>query len=66
VGLLGALPLARILQALWGDIAAATLATFFQAMASSAAVLLLVTLVAAWLPARRAARIHPAETLRAQ
>ncbi|HYC58016.1 MAG TPA: ABC transporter permease [Thermoanaerobaculia bacterium] len=60
IGLIAALPLAQLLRSLLFDVSPAD-PTVFVAIV----VLLLATaLVAAWIPARRAARLDPASTLR--
>lgn len=58
-GLAGSIPAARVLQAMLFQIPTSDPA----APASAAAVLLATGMLAAWLPARRAARIHPVEAL---
>ncbi|MEZ5316241.1 MAG: ABC transporter permease [Vicinamibacterales bacterium] len=60
IGLAGALGLSRFLGAVLYDVAPADPATF----AATAGVLLGVAALASWLPARRAAGLDPAETLR--
>jgi putative ABC transport system permease protein len=60
IGLIAALPLAQLLRSLLFDVSPAD-PTVFVAIV----LLLLVTaLIAAWIPARRAARLDPASTLR--
>jgi putative ABC transport system permease protein len=62
VGLLGAFAITRILRSLLFEVSATDPATFV-----AVAVLLgLVALVASYLPSRRAARVHPALTLRGE
>ena len=59
-GLAGALGLGRAMAGLLFGVAGSDPLT----LAGAPAVLFMVTLVAAWLPARRASRIAPAEVLR--
>ena len=59
-GLVGAWGLARFLDAVLDGVGPADPATF----AAVVAVLLLTAVGASWLPARRAARLDPVETLR--
>jgi ABC-type antimicrobial peptide transport system permease subunit len=60
VGLTGSLWAARFVKALLFDVEARDVMTF----AGAAAVLVAVGVLAAWLPARRAARLDPAAVLR--
>jgi len=60
IGLVGALALTRVIQGLLFDIASSDPLTFIIASVS----LVLVTLLACWLPARRAANVDPIEALR--
>ncbi len=60
IGLLAALGLTRLMQGLLVGVSAADIPTF----AGMAAVLTLATLLAGYLPARRASRVDPASVLR--
>ncbi len=60
IGLIGAAALSRFLASVLYDVDPMDPATF----AGMAAVLLTVAVVASWIPARRAARLDPVETLR--
>jgi putative ABC transport system permease protein len=62
LGLLGAFALTRVLQRLLYEIKPADPLTF----AAVTALLSLVAFLACWLPARRAARVHPMEALRTE
>lgn len=62
VGLVGALAVGRLLTAFLYGVSPADPAT----LAAVAGILTAVALLAAWLPARRAARLDPATTLRAE
>jgi putative ABC transport system permease protein len=62
IGLAAALAATRVLRSLLYDVAPSDPATF----AAIAGVLVLAVTAASWIPARRAARVHPAEALRAQ
>ncbi len=61
VGLVAALAGSRLLESLLYDISPRDLSVFMAA----AVILLLTTLFACWLPARRAARLSPVAALRA-
>jgi len=61
IGIAGALALTRIIASLLYDVKATDPLTF----AGISLLLALVTLVACWIPARRAARVNPIEALRA-
>jgi putative ABC transport system permease protein len=60
VGLLGAIAATRLLRSMLYNVSPTDPISFLLTAAS----LLLVALVASWLPARRAARIDPAVALR--
>ena len=60
IGLVLALALARVLGSLLYDVSARAPATF----AAVALVLLAISLVASWIPARRATRVDPLTALR--
>jgi putative ABC transport system permease protein len=60
VGLAGSLLLTRVMRSLLYDVSATDVRTF----AGSAVVFLTVAVVASYIPARRAARLDPSETLR--
>ncbi|HSM60535.1 MAG TPA: ABC transporter permease, partial [Longimicrobiales bacterium] len=62
VGLLGAWGVSRVLSSLLYGVTATDPLTF----AGTAALLVLVALLASWIPARRASRIDPVEALRAE
>jgi putative ABC transport system permease protein len=60
IGLLGALGVTRFLRGLLYDVSPTDPLT----LGATCAVLLVVALVASWLPARRAAALHPVDALR--
>jgi putative ABC transport system permease protein len=60
IGLVAALAATRVLRSLLYEIVPSDPLTFFAILA----VLVLAVLVASWIPARRAATIHPSEALR--
>jgi putative ABC transport system permease protein len=60
IGLVGALGLSRVLRTLLVGVSAQDPAIF----ATVPATLILVAIVASWVPARRASRIQPVEALR--
>ncbi len=60
IGLAGSIALSRFLAALVFGIAP----TDILALAGAASLMMLVSAAASWLPARRAAAVHPAQTLR--
>lgn len=62
IGLASGLGLTRLLQKLLYNVEPTDPMTF----ATVAALLILVAVIAAWLPARRASKIHPVEALRAE
>lgn len=62
LGLVGALALTRVMESLLFEVSATDPATF----AVAPFVLVAVSLLATWLPARRAARVDPIEALRAE
>ncbi len=62
LGLAGALALTRLMQTLLFDVSATDPATFLAAPV----LLIAVSLVATWLPARRAAGVDPVEALRSE
>jgi ABC-type antimicrobial peptide transport system permease subunit len=62
IGLAGALALSRYLATVLYGVGPADAAT----LAGVAAILVAAAAVASWLPARRAARVDPAVTLRAE
>ena len=62
LGLVGALGLTRLMEAVLFEVSATDPATFVIAPV----VLVSVSLLATWLPARRAARVNPMEALRAE
>ena len=61
IGITGALALTRIIASLLYDVKATDPLTF----AGISFLLAFVTLIACWIPARRAARVDPIEALRA-
>lgn len=62
IGLIGALGLTRLMQSLLFEVSATDPVTFLTAPV----ILVLVSLVATWLPVRKAARINPIEALRSE
>jgi ABC-type antimicrobial peptide transport system permease subunit len=62
IGLAGALGLSRFLEAVLYSVTPADPATF----AATAAIFVVTAAAASWIPARRAARVDPVETLRAE
>ncbi len=62
LGLAGAWGLGRVMESLLYGVAAGDPAT----LAAAAGVLVLATLLASWIPARRATRVDPAEALQAE
>jgi ABC-type antimicrobial peptide transport system permease subunit len=62
VGVLGAWGASRVLESMLYDVSPTDAATYVGA----GVLLVLVSLLAAWFPARRAARIDPVRTLRAE
>ena len=62
IGLIGALGLTRLMQSLLFEVSATDPVTCLTAPV----ILVLVSLVATWLPVRKAARINPIEALRSE
>jgi putative ABC transport system permease protein len=60
IGLVGALVLTRLLRSLLFGVSPSDPLTFVIILV----LLAVVTLLACWLPARRAAKVHPSEALR--
>jgi putative ABC transport system permease protein len=62
LGLAGAVALTRLMRSLLFEVSGLDAVTF----ATATGLLIVVALVASWLPARRAAQVHPVVAIRAE